>query len=164
MDSQSRGVHSVIPRARKSENNVVNVVKMADHSPAGRKSSGPTLLIPQARWASWTFPRLTDTRGNDVRRSNSGAEEAETPKGEPAGSDLDTEPRRIADELVKLHESGAIKSEQDASFYANLVNLFGASFSAHVGNGERLGEFETVRRKICSDLQKEAERPPIHRA
>jgi hypothetical protein len=30
--------------------------------------------------------------------------------------------------------------------------------------GERLGEFETVRRKICSDLQKEAERPPIHRA
>jgi hypothetical protein len=38
------------------------------------------------------------------------------------------EARRIADELVKLHEAGAIKSEQDVSFYAN--HLFGASFTA----------------------------------
>ena len=49
-----------------------------------------------------------------------------------SGIDTDVEARRIADELVKLHEAGAIKSEQDASFYANLVHLFGASFSAHV--------------------------------
>ena len=39
----------------------------------------------------------------------------------------------IADELVKLHKAEAIKSEQDASFYANLVRLFGASFTARVG-------------------------------
>ena len=39
---------------------------------------------------------------------------------------LDVEARRIADELVKLHKAGAIKSEQDASFYANLVYHFGA--------------------------------------
>ena len=37
MDSQPIGVHPVIPRARKSENNVVNVVKMAHHSLAGPK-------------------------------------------------------------------------------------------------------------------------------
>ena len=30
--------------------------------------------------------------------------------------------------------------------------------------GKELGEFETVRRRICSDVQKDAERPPIHRA
>jgi hypothetical protein len=47
-----------------------------------------------------------------------------------SGIDTDVEARRIADELVKLHKAGAIKSEQDASFYANLVHLFGASFTA----------------------------------
>jgi hypothetical protein len=45
-----------------------------------------------------------------------------------SGIDTDVEARRIADELVKLHKAGAIKNEQDASFYANLVHLFGASF------------------------------------
>jgi hypothetical protein len=31
-------------------------------------------------------------------------------------------------ELVRLYKAGAIKNEQDASFYANLVKSFGASF------------------------------------
>ena len=63
-------------------------------------------------------------------RPNSGAEEAETRSGE---SDVNADADRIAAELVKLHKAGAIKSEQDASFYANLVHLLGASFSAYVG-------------------------------
>jgi hypothetical protein len=37
MDSQPIGYTPVIPRARKSENNVVNVVKVNHHSPAGPK-------------------------------------------------------------------------------------------------------------------------------
>jgi hypothetical protein len=50
-----------------------------------------------------------------------------------SGIDTDVEARRIADELVKLHKAGAVKSEQKASFYANLVHRFGASFAVHVG-------------------------------
>ena len=41
----------------------------------------------------------------------------------------------FADELVKLHKAGAIKSEQDVSFYANLVHRFGASFTVRTGPG-----------------------------
>jgi hypothetical protein len=51
-----------------------------------------------------------------------------------SGIDTDVEARRIADELVKLHKAGAIKSEQDASFYANLIHLFGASFTVRTGS------------------------------
>jgi hypothetical protein len=36
-------------------------------------------------------------------------------------------------ELVRLHKAGAIKSEQDASFYAHLIRDFGASFTIRVG-------------------------------
>ena len=79
---------------------------------------------------------LTDSVGqvreNYVCRPSSGAGGAETPNGESA-IDTDAEARRIAGESVKLHKAGAIKSEQDASFYANLVRLFGASFTASVG-------------------------------
>ena len=129
MDSQPIGYIQVIPCARKSENNVVNVVTVKHHSLAGPKIERPYTTDPSSAMGDLGISVTTD-RGNEVRRSNSGAEEAETPKGEPAGSDIDTEPRRIADELVKLHEAGAIKSDQDASFYANLVHLFGASFTA----------------------------------
>ena len=44
--------------------------------------------------------------------------------------DADEEARRIANELLKLHNAAAIKSEQDASFYANLVHRFDGSFTA----------------------------------
>ena len=130
MDSQPIRNTPVMPRARKSEKNVVNVVKVNHHSLAGPKIERPYTTDPSSAMGALGVSETTTDRGNDVRRSNSGAEEAETPKGEPAGSDIDTEPRRIADELIKLHEAGAIKSEQDASFYANLVHLFGASFTA----------------------------------
>ena len=46
---------------------------------------------------------------------------------------LDVEARRIARELVRLHKAGAIKSEQDASFYARLIRDFGASFTVRTG-------------------------------
>ncbi len=39
------------------------------------------------------------------------------------------EARRIARELVKLHRDGAIKSERDSSFYANLIRGFGAAYT-----------------------------------
>ena len=47
--------------------------------------------------------------------------------------DTDVEARRIAGELVKLQKAGAIKNEQDASFYANLIRRFGASFTVRPG-------------------------------
>ena len=61
-----------------------------------------------------------------ARRSNSSA-------GGESAVDSDAEAHRIADELGKLHAAGVIKSEKDASFYANLVHLFGASLTARVG-------------------------------
>ena len=39
------------------------------------------------------------------------------------------EARRIADELLKLHRDGAIKGPADASFYANLIHTFGATYT-----------------------------------
>jgi hypothetical protein len=66
--------------------------------------------------------------GNDVGGLNSGAEEARA-AGSGPNVNTDTEARRIAAELVKLHKAGAIKSRPDTSFYANLLLLFGASFT-----------------------------------
>ena len=39
------------------------------------------------------------------------------------------EARRIAYELLKLHRDGAIKEPADASFYANLIHTFGATYT-----------------------------------
>ena len=131
MDSQPIGVRSVMPRARKSENNVVNVVKVYHHSLAGPKIERPHPTDPSSAMGVLDVSETTD-RENDECRPTRDAGGAERPNGE-SGIDRDVEARRIAHELVKLHEAGAIKSEQDASFYANLVHLFCASFSAHVG-------------------------------
>ena len=60
----------------------------------------------------------TTDRESDVCRPNSGAGGAETPNSE-SGIDTDVEARRIADELVKLHKAGAIKSEAKCQ---NLMN------------------------------------------
>jgi hypothetical protein len=43
---------------------------------------------------------------------------------------LDPEAQRIAGELVKLHRDGAIKSEQDAEFYASVLKVFDATYEA----------------------------------
>ena len=128
MDSQPRGLHSVIPRARKSEYNVVNVVKVHHHSLANPKIERPNTTDPSSAMGVLDVSETTDLE-NDECRPTRDAGGAERPS-EESGIDTDVEARRIAYELVKLHEAGAIKSEQDASFYANLVNLFGASFTA----------------------------------
>jgi hypothetical protein len=63
---------------------------------------------------------------------------AKMPAGqeEPAAHDLSemeagelTEARRIPGELVRLHRDGAIKTAGDASFYANLIRDFGATYA-----------------------------------
>ena len=41
---------------------------------------------------------------------------------------LQAEAGRIAGELSKLHRARAVKSEQDAEFYAGLIKTFGATF------------------------------------
>ena len=58
--------------------------------------------------------------------------------GPPPGDDdnLDVEARRIAGELVKLHKAGAIKSEQDAAFYARLIRDFGAAYIGKITPAE----------------------------
>lgn len=47
---------------------------------------------------------------------------------------LQAEAGRIATELSKLDRDGAIKSEQDASFYANLIRIFDATYTGPVGS------------------------------
>ena len=51
-----------------------------------------------------------------------------SPEGGTAPPDTDPEARRIAAELSKLHKAGAIKNEQDAKFYANVVKTFGGTY------------------------------------
>ena len=104
---------------------------MNHHSLAGPKIERPYTADPSSATGVLGVSETTD-RENDVCRPSWDAGGAERPS-EESGIDTDVEARRIADELVKLHEAGAIKSEQDASFYANLVHRFGASFTAHVG-------------------------------
>ena len=104
---------------------------MNHHSLAGPKIERPYTTDPSSAMGVLDVSETTDHE-NDVCRPSWNTGGAERPN-EESGIDPNVEARRIADELVKLHESGAIKSEQDASFYANLVHLFGASFSAHVG-------------------------------
>ena len=43
--------------------------------------------------------------------------------------EFDGEARRISYELLKLHRDGAIKEPADASFYANLIHTFGATYT-----------------------------------
>ena len=47
----------------------------------------------------------------------------------PLSPEEDLRARRIARELVKLHRDGAIKTVGDASFYANLIRDFGATYA-----------------------------------
>ena len=103
-----------MPRARKSENNVVNVVKVNHHSRADPKIERPYITDPSSAMGALGVSETTD-RENEVCRPSWNAGGAERSKGESC-IDTDVEARRIADELVKLHKAGAIKSEQDASF------------------------------------------------
>jgi hypothetical protein len=56
------------------------------------------------------------------------------PETEKAPADTDPEARRIAKELVKLHRDGAIKTAGDASFYANLIRDFDATYPGPMSN------------------------------
>ena len=41
---------------------------------------------------------------------------------------MSEEAGRIAGELEKLHVAGAIRSKEDAAFYARFISMFGARF------------------------------------
>ena len=41
----------------------------------------------------------------------------------------DTEAGKIAEQLKRLHEAGAIRSKEDAEFYARFIVTFGAAFT-----------------------------------
>ena len=58
-----------------------------------------------------------------------------SPEGGNAQPDTDPEARRIAAELSKLHKAGAVKNEQDAKFYANVVKTFGGTYIRSIANG-----------------------------
>jgi hypothetical protein len=55
-----------------------------------------------------------------------------TAKDSPGTSHFETEARRIATELERLHRDGAISrkssNDKDASFYANLLHTFNATY------------------------------------
>jgi hypothetical protein len=63
-----------------------------------------------------------------------------TREQEPAAQDFSeldaelTEARRIAGELVRLHRDGAIRSQKDAGFYAQLLRDFGAAYTGPVSS------------------------------
>ena len=95
------------------------------HSAAKQRASRSNVPPPSSATGALITPETTDS-GNDACRPNSGA-------GGESAIDPDVEAGRIAGELVKLHKAGAIKSEQDASFYANLIRRFGTSFTVRLG-------------------------------
>jgi hypothetical protein len=51
------------------------------------------------------------------------------PDEQQLSSEQLAEARRVADELVKLYRDGAIKTKGDASFYANLIRDFRATYT-----------------------------------
>jgi hypothetical protein len=99
------------------------------HSEAKARASRPFDRPDAAHGLSTSvlIDSVGQSRENDVCRPSSGAGDAEAPNGE-FGSDMDAEAHRIAAELVRLHKAGAIKSEQDLSFYAHLIRDFGAAY------------------------------------
>ena len=57
---------------------------------------------------------------------------------EPDTPQFETEARRIADELVRLHQDGAIPTrgaqDPDACFYASLLHSFEATYTGKISN------------------------------
>jgi hypothetical protein len=63
--------------------------------------------------------------------SGTGASGSKMETSSPPGVSISGfEPQRIAGELVKLQQAGAIKSEQDAEFFAAFISTFGATLAA----------------------------------
>ena len=96
-----------------------------DRPTTDRNQIGHRLNRPGAAYRRGRHGRLADSEIVTCVRPNS---EAETSNGNSA-IDPGVEARRIVGQLVKLHKAGAIKSKQDASFHANLIRRFGASFT-----------------------------------
>jgi hypothetical protein len=67
--------------------------------------------------------------------------------------EFDGEARRIAAELVRLHEDGAIASQADAADFARLLRDFGATYT-----GPAQGLSETAK-PICADCYAARPRP-----
>jgi hypothetical protein len=84
------------------------------HSEAKARANRPYTTDPSRARGVLAVCETAD-RENEVCRPSWAAGGVERPKGE-SGIDTELEARRTANELVKLHEAGAIKSEQDASF------------------------------------------------
>ena len=101
--------------------------KVSRDSPLNMAKIGIARATPCKSPGQSELPESQGPR-NDARRPNSGATGGRNAKSANPLVNTLAEARRIAGELVKLHKTGAIKNEQDASFYANLVHLFGASF------------------------------------
>ena len=101
-------------------------MKTADSIPTGKRSKWPAEVEP--------LPGATRRAANPpapTQPSASESQEHTQPSTETGNAPADTDPeaRRIAGELVKLHGAGAIKSDQDASFYANLIRTFDATYT-----------------------------------
>jgi hypothetical protein len=99
--------------ARKSENNVVNVVECTPNTLVSSKS-GTKAAEEMKTQPTGGAPRLA----------------SDQPEVSPQLSrDDEAEASRIARELVKLHRDRAMATKGDASFYANLIRDFGAIYT-----------------------------------
>ena len=81
-----------------------------------------TLMTPKQRIRAFLADRSSDSASESQDHARPSVAPGNTPYTDP-------EAGRIARELVKLHRDGAIKSERDASFYANLIRDFGATYA-----------------------------------
>jgi hypothetical protein len=139
MDSRPIGAHSVIPRVRKSENNVVNVVKVNHRSRADPKiDQGPTDktdtdLVGQLRRfkadgssAPATAPvQPSEMPGGVITKHDSHVAASQTVQ---VGRRAETNGKDLASDLKKLRENGAIESMDDAALYSRLLITFGGRY------------------------------------
>jgi hypothetical protein len=110
---------SSFPYARESEINVVNVVT----SVVSAKIQPADSKIDVVNVVSTRTP--LDSPATD--------EPSPSIPGEHGAEQL-AQARRIAQELVKLHRAGAIATKGDASFYANLIRDFDATYLGPMSN------------------------------
>jgi hypothetical protein len=82
----------------------------------------------RSKWPNKVEPLPGVTRRAPPANPPAQSQPAATESQEHAPAE-DPEARRIADELVKLYRSGAIKSQEDAEFYANLIRTFDATYT-----------------------------------
>jgi hypothetical protein len=92
----------------------------------GVKNDPKDPLDPKQRIKAFLAGRSFESDSKNQEHAQPSVETGNTPETDP-------EAHRIAGELVKLHHVRAIKTKGDASFYANLIRDFDATYAGPPG-------------------------------